>query len=78
MDKPRRGEPMPGHHGRGQPGHGPADSPADKEVVRLERMGDVGLILVDRPPVNALSQAVRQGLLAVLRVSWPMPACTAR
>ncbi len=29
-------------------------------LVRLERMGDVGLILVDHPPVNALSQAVRR------------------
>ena len=40
--------------------------PKDKDVVRLERMGDVGLILVDHPPVNALSQAVRKGLLAAL------------
>ncbi len=31
--------------------------------VRLEREGDVGLILVDHPPVNALSAPVRQGLL---------------
>ncbi len=31
--------------------------------MRLERMGDIGLILVDHPPVNALSQAVRKGLL---------------
>ena len=35
--------------------------------VRLEREGDVGLILVDRPPVNAISQPVRQGLLAALQ-----------
>ncbi len=34
--------------------------------VHLERDGDVGLILVDRPPVNAISQPVRQGLLAAL------------
>ena len=40
--------------------------PNGREVVRLERMGDVGLILVDHPPVNALSQAVRQGLIAAL------------
>ena len=32
--------------------------------VHLEREGDVGLILVDRPPVNAVSQPLRQGLLA--------------
>jgi 3-hydroxyacyl-CoA dehydrogenase len=35
-------------------------------VVRLEHIGDVGLILVDHPPVNALSQAVRKGLIATL------------
>ncbi len=31
--------------------------------VRIEREGDVGLILVDHPPANALSLPVRQGLL---------------
>src|SRR5581483_8641182 len=30
--------------------------------VRLERAGDVGLILIDNPPVNASSVAVRRGL----------------
>jgi 3-hydroxyacyl-CoA dehydrogenase len=44
----------------------PTGKPTDKETVRLERMGDVGLILVDHPPVNALSQAVRKGLIATL------------
>jgi 3-hydroxyacyl-CoA dehydrogenase len=44
----------------------PTGKPTDKETVRLERMGDVGLILVDLPPVNALSQAVRKGLIATL------------
>lgn len=34
--------------------------------VRLERVGDIGLILVDHPPVNALSQPVRFGLLGAL------------
>ncbi|HEY1933122.1 MAG TPA: 3-hydroxyacyl-CoA dehydrogenase NAD-binding domain-containing protein [Acetobacteraceae bacterium] len=34
--------------------------------VRLERSGDVGLILVNHPPVNALSHAVRLGLLEAL------------
>ena len=32
------------------------------EVVRLERHGDIAAIVVDNPPVNALGQAVRQGL----------------
>jgi len=31
--------------------------------VRYELQGDIGLITVDNPPVNALSHAVRQGLL---------------
>lgn len=53
MDKPRHGDPAHGNAGHG-------------DVVRLERMGDVGLILVDHPPVNALSQAVRKGLIAAL------------
>ncbi|HUC66672.1 MAG TPA: 3-hydroxyacyl-CoA dehydrogenase NAD-binding domain-containing protein [Stellaceae bacterium] len=32
-------------------------------VVRYERRGAVGVITVDNPPVNALSRAVRQGLI---------------
>ncbi len=32
------------------------------ESVRLEREGDVSLVIVDNPPVNALSWHVRQGL----------------
>jgi 3-hydroxyacyl-CoA dehydrogenase len=32
-------------------------------VVTFEKRGPVGLIVVDNPPVNALSQAVRQGLV---------------
>ncbi|HWA80334.1 MAG TPA: enoyl-CoA hydratase/isomerase family protein, partial [Acetobacteraceae bacterium] len=34
--------------------------------VRLEREGDIGLILVDHPPANVLSPPVRQGLLNVI------------
>ncbi len=36
------------------------------QVVRYERRGGVGVITVDNPPVNALSQAVRQGLIDAL------------
>jgi 3-hydroxyacyl-CoA dehydrogenase len=36
------------------------------EVVKFEKRGPVGIITVDSPPVNALSQAVRQGLSACL------------
>ena len=35
-------------------------------VVRYERRGNVGVITVDNPPVNALSQAVREGLVDAL------------
>ncbi len=31
-------------------------------VVNVKRMGDVALVTIDHPPVNALSQAVRTGL----------------
>ncbi len=34
----------------------------DGRVVHYTRQGDVGFITVDSPPVNALSQAVRQGI----------------
>jgi 3-hydroxyacyl-CoA dehydrogenase len=31
-------------------------------TVRLERSGRIGLVIIDNPPVNAISQSVRQGL----------------
>ncbi len=45
--------------------------------VHLEREGDVGLIIVDRPPVNAISRPLRQGLLAAFEeiASDPHLAC---
>jgi 3-hydroxyacyl-CoA dehydrogenase len=36
------------------------------QAVRYERRGSAGIITVDNPPVNALSQAVRQGLMDAL------------
>jgi 3-hydroxyacyl-CoA dehydrogenase len=36
-------------------------------VVAYERQGSVGVITVNNPPVNALSQAVRQGLIDALK-----------
>ena len=42
-------------------------------LVRYEREGNVGLIAVDHPPVNALSQAVRAGLLAALEQALADP-----
>ncbi len=35
-------------------------------AVRLTRDGDVGMIIVDDPPVNVLSRVVREGLVAAL------------
>ncbi len=32
------------------------------EVVRFERQGEIGVITIDNPPVNALSHAVRSGI----------------
>jgi len=40
---------------------------ADKAVVTLDRHGaDVGVILIDRPPVNAIDVKVRAGIIAAL------------
>lgn len=36
------------------------------EVVHYSRQGEVGIITIDSPPVNALGQAVREGLAARL------------
>src|SRR5690554_1133814 len=36
------------------------------EVVTYSREGNIGVITVDYPPVNALSHAVRSGLIAAL------------
>ncbi len=36
------------------------------DVVQFERRGRIGVISVDNPPVNALGQAVRQGLIDAL------------
>ena len=33
------------------------------DLVTFEKQGSVGVITVNNPPVNALSQGVRQGLL---------------
>ena len=36
------------------------------EVVTYNREGSIGVITVNYPPVNALSHAVRSGLVAAL------------
>jgi 3-hydroxyacyl-CoA dehydrogenase len=37
-------------------------------VVDVKRMGDVALVTIDHPPVNALSQSVRAGLSDAAKV----------
>ena len=36
-------------------------------VVTLERDGEIGIVTVDSPPVNALSAAVRDGIAGRIR-----------
>src|SRR5260221_7740674 len=43
------------------------------EVVDLEKRGSVGIITVDSPPVNALSQRVRSGLAKQLAAALEDP-----
>ncbi|WP_158817143.1 3-hydroxyacyl-CoA dehydrogenase NAD-binding domain-containing protein [Methylocapsa sp. S129] len=38
-------------------------------AVRIENRGDVALILIDNPPVNASSQAVRKGLVTAIEAA---------
>ena len=37
--------------------------------IRLQIEGDIGVVLIDNPPVNALSQAVREGVMRELAVT---------
>jgi 3-hydroxyacyl-CoA dehydrogenase len=37
------------------------------DVVRLEKAGRIGVVVINNPPVNAVSQAVRQGLQDTFR-----------
>lgn len=39
------------------------------DVVRLARSGRVGVIVVDNPPVNAISQSVRRGIAACFQTA---------
>ena len=39
------------------------------EMVDLEHRGEIGLLWIDNPPVNALSQGVRQGLQDGVRMA---------
>jgi 3-hydroxyacyl-CoA dehydrogenase len=47
---------------------GPTRSPFASDVVRVVRHGDIAIVEIDNPPVNATSQAVRAGLAAAIAV----------
>src|SRR4051812_32759959 len=38
----------------------------ERELVRFEKDGDIGVIIVDNPPVNAMSPGVPEGIVAAL------------
>lgn len=44
------------------------------EVVKLERHDDIGVVTVNSPPVNALSAAVRGGILECIKAAVADPA----
>src|SRR5690606_39263754 len=47
------------------------------ELVRLQRRDEIALITVNNPPVNALGQAVRQGLLQAFQAAEADPQVVA-
>src|SRR5437868_10113660 len=50
---------------------------AERELVRFERDGDIGVITVDNPPVNALSPGVPEGIVAAVDQGNSDPAVKA-
>ncbi|HET6184666.1 MAG TPA: 3-hydroxyacyl-CoA dehydrogenase NAD-binding domain-containing protein [Acetobacteraceae bacterium] len=50
---------------------------SDAQLIRLERTGDVGVIVVNNPPVNALSPGVPEGIIAALREAGGDPGVRA-
>ena len=40
---------------------------SDKQLVRMERQDGIGVIIVDNPPVNALSPGVPDGIVSCVR-----------
>ena len=47
------------------------------DVVSFERVGHIGVITIDNPPVNAMSFAVRKGLWEILDEFLGDPGITA-
>ncbi len=50
---------------------------SDKPLVRFETDGDIGVIVVDNPPVNALSPGVPEGIIESVRTANADPAIKA-
>ena len=48
-----------------------------RELVRFEKEGDIGVITVDNPPVNAMSPGVPEGIVAALDKGNADPAVKA-
>ena len=46
----------------GEPGKGQFREQDMSDIASIERRGETGIIIIDNPPVNALSHAVRSGL----------------
>ena len=49
----------------------------ERELVRFEKDGDIGVITVDNPPVNAMSPGVPEGIVAALDKGNADPAVKA-
>lgn len=50
---------------------------SEAQLVRLDTEGDIGVITVNNPPVNALSPGVPEGIIAALRAAEAEPAIRA-
>ncbi len=50
---------------------------SDKPLVHLEKDGDIGVVVVDNPPVNALSPGVPEGIIENVRKADADPAIKA-
>ena len=49
----------------------------DSSVVRLEKDGDIGVIIVNYPPVNALGPGVSEGIIECLGTAYGDPSIKA-
>ena len=50
----------------------------DAQVVRLEKEGDIGIIIVNYPPVNALGPGVADGIIDCLNTANADPSIAAQ